>query len=125
MDKLTAEAVTNEFEGSVVDPNTGEEKEVIFKDPTQEELDEFRSLETEAQNGDSDAETELQNLLLDEYLIEPELEPSETGLRWKQAIYMGFIKSLGGSNEAIEDARETFKSVEAEGNGSTSQEQAG
>ena len=115
-EKLTADVINNRVSGYVVDPESGDKYEAVFKDPTDEERRKLAELEEQTNDGDQDAAQELQSLVVGEYLIEPDLDPDTIGIAWAQSILVGFLRALG-DNKAIEEAQDFFDSVEeAQGN---------
>lgn len=105
-EKLTLEAVHNELEGMVQDPNSGKEFVATYKDPTDSEIRQLRELEEEANAGDNDAELKLSNLLIGDLLLEPDLDPEEVGLAWKRELFAGFMRAVGAQEQHIQEAQE-------------------
>lgn len=116
MDKLTTDVISNRVSGVVVDPETGDEYEAVFEDLQESERQNLADLEERANEGDESAAEELQEKVIEDYLIEPNLDIADLGVAWRQSIMVGFLRALG-DNKAIESANEFFEDVEeAQGN---------
>lgn len=111
---LTADVVSNRVTGYVVSPEDGEEFEAKFKDLTQSEQRELEELEEKANSGDEEAATELQERVINDYLLN-DMEFENVGIAWRQSIMAGFLRALG-DNEAVREAQEFFDGMEQQGN---------
>jgi len=110
-EKLTQEAIHQEVSGIVVDPKSGDEYEATFKDLKDSEREKLAELEEQLNDGDEEAGQELQDKVIGEYLIEPDLDPDDLGLAWKQSVIVGFLRALG-DNKAVQSANELFDTVD-------------
>lgn len=114
--KLSRDVINNRLSGTVTHPESGEKFSVTFKDPTDDELERLQELEEQAEEGDVDADRQFGNVIVNDFLLEPDLEASEIGMAWKQAITVGLLKALGADNKALQEAEEFFEG-RLEGNG--------
>lgn len=110
--ELTPDVVSNRVSGYVVDPETGDEYDATFKDLTNDEREELHNLEQKADEGDTEAARELEQKVIDEYLLNDGFNSEDLGLAWKQSIIVGFLRALG-DNEATQEAQEFFDTMEA------------
>jgi len=114
--QLSSDAISGTTTGYVVDPGTGDKMEATFTDIGESEQKELEGLENKAKNGDADAATELNKKVINEYNHD-DITYEECGVAMRQAILVGFMRALGDSNQAVDEAEEFFEAVsEAQGN---------
>lgn len=115
------DVVSGRLNGVIVNPETGDRLDAVFKDPTEDDLAELEQLEQQAKQGETEADRDFGNKIIDEFWLEaedPETgttyskdelgEASDYGTAWKQAVTIGFLKAVGADNEALRDAEEFF-----------------
>lgn len=112
--QLSRDVYSGEVTGYIVSPEDGEKYETKFKDPSESELQEFRDLEEKAEEGDEDADQDLQKLVVNKFHLDDAWTYENTGQAWKQSIFIGFLRAIG-HNDAVKEAQEYFSKV-AEGN---------
>lgn len=114
---LSDSALSGTTTGYVVDPGTGEKLEATFTDLSDEQEKELDELEQKANGGDADAFDQLLEKVIDDY-CQNDVSYEEQGRATQQAIFTGFMRALGDTNEATEEAEEFFDTMEAaqEGN---------
>lgn len=115
------DVVSGRLNGEIVNPETGDRLDAVFKDPTEDDLAALERLEQQAKQGETEADRDFGNKIIDEFWLEatdPESgrtydaaelgDSSSYGTAWKQAVTIGFLKAVGADNEALRDAEEFF-----------------
>lgn len=128
---FVSEVISGRLNGEIVNPETGDVLDAVFKDPTQSEQRELAEMERradsdlesdEAEDDPVSADSDYANKIIEDLTIEitdPATEKTYDGdqlgdgeqwpLAWKQAITVGFLKCVGATNEALADAEEFFE----------------
>ncbi len=110
---LSRDVVSEQITSYIIDPDTGQELETKYKDPTDDELAELHELEEAAEDGDVEAGEELEKLVINDFHLNDEFTASNTGNALKQAIFIGFMRAIG-DNESIQEAEEFFDQMESQ-----------